>query len=139
VDQLGEPLKLYRAAYADLLAGRHDAAERGFREFVRRYPSHDYADNAQYWLGESFYDRKRFSEAAAEFRTVLERFPRGNKAPDAMLKLGYCELELGQGDGRSTLEQLERTFPQTEAARLAERRLGELAAGHAIKAGKRAP
>lgn len=138
-EQLREPLRIYRAAYSDLQAGRHDAAERGFREFVRRYPRHDYADNAQYWLGECYYDRKRFSEAAVAFRAVVERYPRGNKVPDAMLKLGYCLLELGSSGGRSTLEQLATSYPHTEAARLAERRLGELAALHAVKPAKGAP
>src|SRR5260370_244550 len=38
------PLRLYREAYEQLRAGKNDAAERGFREFVRRYPQHDYAD-----------------------------------------------------------------------------------------------
>ena len=51
-----EPLALYKSAYDELRAGRHEEAEHGFREFVRRYPHHDYADNAQYWLGECFYD-----------------------------------------------------------------------------------
>ena len=63
-----EPLALYKSAYDDLRAGRHEAAERGFREFVRRFPRHDYADNAQYWLGECFYDQKRYDKAAPEFR-----------------------------------------------------------------------
>ena len=122
-----EPLTLYRTAYDDLRAGHHDAAERGFREFVRRFPHHDYADNAQYWLGECFYDQKRFDKAAPEFRTVVQRWPTGNKAPDAMLKLGFSLLALGDVDkGRSALRELPSTYPRTEAARLAAERLAQL-------------
>jgi tol-pal system protein YbgF len=125
-----DPLKLYRAAYDDLRAGRHVEAVRGFREFVRLYPHHDYADNAQYWLGECFYDQKQFLQAAAEFRAVVAKYPLGNKAPDALLKLGYCLLAVGeQARGREMLEQVPGTYPRTEAARLAGERLAELKEG----------
>jgi tol-pal system protein YbgF len=123
----GEPLALYRAAYEELRAGRHDAAERGFRDFVKRFPHHDYADNAQYWLGETFYDRKQYDRAAPEFRAVVTRWPTGNKAPDALLKLAYCLLAEGDaGKGRSLLREVPATYPHTDAARLAEERLAQL-------------
>jgi tol-pal system protein YbgF len=122
-----EPLALYKSAYDDLRAGRHEAAERGFREFVHRYPHHDYADNAQYWLGECFYDQKRYDKAAPEFRAVLTRWPTGNKAPDAMLKLGFSLLALGDADkGGKVLREVPATYPRTEAARLASERLAQL-------------
>jgi tol-pal system protein YbgF len=122
-----EPLKVYRAAYQDLTGGRHDDAARGFRDFLRRYPRHDYADNAQYWLGECYYDRRRFQEAAVEFRAVVARYPTGNKAPDAMLKLGFSLLAAGEvRKGRELLAQVPTTYPRTDAARLAEHRLTEL-------------
>lgn len=122
-----EPLALYRAAYEELRAGRHDAAERGFREFVRRYPHHDYADNAQYWLGECFYDQKRYDKAAPEFRAVVQRWPTGNKAPDALLKLGFSLAALGDVDkARAALREVPAAYPRTEAARLASERLAQL-------------
>jgi tol-pal system protein YbgF len=124
---VADPLKLYRAAYDDLRAGRHDEAVRGFRDFVRLYPRHDYADNAQYWLGECFYDRKQYAEAAAEFHKVVARWPLGNKAPDALLKLGFSLLASGDTQkGREALRELPGTYPRTEAARLAEERLAQL-------------
>jgi tol-pal system protein YbgF len=122
-----EPLALYRAAYEDLRAGRHEAAERGFREFVKRFPRHDYADNAQYWLGETFYDRKLYDRAAPEFRAVVTRWPTANKAPDALLKLGYCLLAAGDAHkARAVLREVPATYPRTDAARLAEERLAQL-------------
>lgn len=121
-----DPLKLYRAAYEALRAGQHQAAADGFRLFVKRFPHHDYADNAQYWLGETFYDQKQYREAAEVFRAAVERYPLGNKAPDAMLKLGYCFLALGEAKkGRELLVQVPRTYPRTDAARLAEEKLAE--------------
>ena len=122
-----EPLALYKSAYEELRAGRHEEAERGFRDFVRRFPHHDYADNAQYWLGECFYDQKRYDKAAPEFRAVLTRWPTGNKAPDAMLKLGFSLLALGDLDkGGKVLREVPATYPRTEAARLASERLAQL-------------
>ncbi len=122
-----DPLALYRTAYDALRAGRHDDAVHGFREFVRLYPRHDYADNAQYWLGECFYDRKQYALAAAEFQKVVARWPAGNKAPDALLKLGYCLIADGdKTKGREILRDLPGTYPRTEAARLAAERLAEL-------------
>jgi tol-pal system protein YbgF len=122
-----EPLALYKKSYDDLRAGKHEDAERGFREFVRRYPHHDYADNAQYWLGECFYDQRIYDKAAPEFRAVVQRWPTGNKAPDAMLKLGFSLLALGDVDkGRAALRELPTTYPRTEAARLASERLQQL-------------
>src|SRR5262249_23015757 len=70
-----EPLRLYRAAYGKLMAGRAAEAEADFRDFVRRWPRHDYADNAQYWLGESFYARRDYTQAAPEFQQVVARWP----------------------------------------------------------------
>jgi tol-pal system protein YbgF len=122
-----DPVRFYKSAYEELRAGRHDVAARGFRDFVRRFPRHDYADNAQYWLGECFYDRKMYPEAAAEFRKAVADYPLGNKAPDALLKLGYALVASGErGKGREILQQLPQTYPRTEAARLAEQRLAEL-------------
>ncbi len=122
-----DSVKLYRDSYRILNQGKHDEAAEGFREFLRRFPNHDLTDNAQYWLGECAYDRKDYSTAVREFRRVVERFPRGNKVPDALLKIGFSYLALGSIDaGKQTLEQLVRSYPRHETAALATARLAEL-------------
>ena len=122
-----EAFRLYRRSYEALRQGQHDGAVDGFREFLRRYATHDLADNAQYWLGECYYDSKDFPSAVREFRRVVERFPHGNKVPDALLKVGYSYLALGSIDaGKQTLEQLVRSYPRHETAVLATTRLAEL-------------
>jgi tol-pal system protein YbgF len=129
------PIAAYRLAYGDLTSGRYEDAEHKLRAFVRRYPKHDYADNAQYWLGESFYARHRYREAAVEFRAAVARYPVGNKAPDAMLKLAYSLLGAGEpGEGRRLLEELPATYPRSEAARLAAQKLAELGGARAAPA-----
>lgn len=122
-----DALALYRKSFEALRAGRHDDAVQGFRDFVRTYPSHELADNSQYWLGECFYDRKDYASAVREFRKVIERYPSGNKVPDALLKVGFSYLSLGSNEaGRQTLLQLQRSYPRHEAAGLASTRLAEL-------------
>jgi tol-pal system protein YbgF len=120
--------ELYHRSLDSLRGGRHEEAAAGFREFLRVYPGHDYADNAQYWLGECYYDQKDYPTAVREFRRVVEKYPQGNKVPDALLKVAFCHLALGSTDvGRQTLEQLVRSYPRHEAANLANAKLGELA------------
>jgi tol-pal system protein YbgF len=121
-----EPLRLYREALAALRAGHDAVALAGFRKFLARYPRHDYADNAQYWIGECYYDLKEFRSAVREFRRVVERYPHGNKVPDAMLKLGFAHLADGdRRDGRQVLVSLRRSYPRHAAARLATERLAQ--------------
>jgi tol-pal system protein YbgF len=119
-----EAAELYRAAVDLLRAGHHDDAIAQLRDFVKLHPGHDYADNAQYWLGEAFYDRKDYAKALAEFRVAVDKYPRGNKVPDALLKVGYCYLALGQAEkGRFALEQVLTIYPKTPPALLAGKRL----------------
>jgi tol-pal system protein YbgF len=126
-DERPEAVALYRKSFEALRAGKGDEAEKGFKEFLRLYPNHDLADNSQYWLAECFYDRKDYAQAVREFRRVIERYPSGNKVPDALLKVGFSYLALGSPEaGRQTLAQLQRSYPRHEAAGLAASRLAEL-------------
>lgn len=136
-----EAIALYRKSSEALRMGKHDEAAQGFREFLRAYPNHDLADNSQYWLGECFYDRKDFAQAVREFRRVIERYPSGNKVPDALLKVGFSYLALGSVEaGKQTLLQLQRSYPRHEAAGLAANRLAELdRTTHARAAGETGP
>jgi tol-pal system protein YbgF len=120
-------LDLYRRSLEALRAGRHVEAAAGFRDFLKQHGNHDFADNAQYWLGECYYDQKDYPMALREFRRVVEKYPQGNKVPDALLKVGFAHLALGSAEvGRQTLEQVVRSYPRHEAAALANAKLAEL-------------
>jgi tol-pal system protein YbgF len=126
-DEQPEAAALYRKSSEALRSGRHDEAVQGFKELIRAFPAHELADNAQYWLAECFYDRKDYAQAVREFRRVIERYPNGNKVPDALLKVGFSYLALGSPEaGRQTLAQLQRSYPRHEAAVLAASRLADL-------------
>jgi tol-pal system protein YbgF len=114
----------YRAAVELVKAGKQADAVAALRTFLKSHPRHEYADNAQYWLGEAFYADKDYQHALMEFRATIETYPRGNKVPDALLKVGYCYQALGQADkARAVLEQVVNLYPKTEPALLAAKRL----------------
>lgn len=114
----------YRAAVELVKAASKDDAVAALRAFLEKHPRHEYADNAQYWLGEAFYAHKDYQHALVEFRATIETYPRGNKVPDALLKVGYCYLALGQtAKARAVLEQVVNLYPKTGPAVLAAKRL----------------
>ena len=107
----------YERAYEALLRRRFDAAEAGFKGFLRQYPRHELAGNSQYWLGETYYARGRFRDAAAAFVKGYKKYKTGRKAPDSLLKLAMTLKRLGQkSEACSTLDQLDRQFPRASSA-----------------------
>jgi tol-pal system protein YbgF len=114
----------YNQAFDVLKGGRYADAIVGFRQFLQAYPQSSLADNAQYWLGESYYVTRDFQNAAASFQTVLDRWPDSRKAPDALLKLGYTQAELGRtAQARITLTSVSTRYPGSDAANLAAARV----------------
>jgi tol-pal system protein YbgF len=118
----------YQAAFDLLKQGKYDESAAAFRDFLKKYPGSGLADNAQYWLGESYYVSQKYKEALAEFDTVLSRYPDSRKTPDALLKAGFCHYELKQWpDARRDLSGVVQKFPGTAAAKLASQRLEQMA------------
>jgi tol-pal system protein YbgF len=121
------PIAVYKDGQTALQRHQHASAVAAFQRFLERWPAHDYADNAQYWLGEAHYDHRDYKVALLEFRKVVQKYPAGNKAPDALLKVGYCYANLGDaGSAKDVLSQVVDIYPKTDAARLAVKRLEEL-------------
>lgn len=115
----------YLTSFDALKNGKYDDAIRGFRALLEKWPQGRYADNALYWSGEAYYVKRDYKSALAAFQAVLQRFPSSPKGPDAMLKTGLTQIELKQeAQGRETLQKLVDTYPQSNAAKLAQQRLG---------------
>jgi tol-pal system protein YbgF len=114
----------YQAAFELLKEQRYEPAAMAFKQFLASYPQSQLADNAQYWLAESYYVTDEFEEALRHFSVVIDSFPRSRKVPDALLKVGYANYELRRWDeARAALSRVPREHPDTTAARLAEQRL----------------
>ena len=117
----------FDAAQRDLAMGNYDLAEDAFLQFLQNYPKSDLADDARYGLAETFYARKRYTQAADEYQRVIDMNPMGGKAAAAMLKLGLSQRAAGDvRDARRTWEDLIKMFPRSEEAGLAQQRLKEL-------------
>jgi tol-pal system protein YbgF len=123
----GSDQQNYQAAFELIQARKYEDAGRAFRDFLTAFPQSPLADNAQYWLAETHYVRRQFKDALPEFMKVTTQYPQSAKMPDAMLKIGYCQGELGdKAAARTSLQQVMRQFPDTTAARLASQRLEQL-------------
>lgn len=124
---LDESRELYNTAYRDLIRGNYQLALQGFRQFMERYPNHELADNAQYWIGEVFYAQGRFPNAIEEFEKVVKLYRSGDKTASAILKIGYSYLNIGETEqGRIYLEEVVKDYPDSQEANLAKGRLATL-------------
>lgn len=123
----GSDQQNYQAAFDLIQARKYEEANSAFTSFLSQFPTSPLADNAQYWLAETHYVRGQYQNALPEFRKVIESYPQSAKLPDALLKVGFCQAELGdRAAARTSLQEVMRQFPDTTAARLASQRLDRL-------------
>lgn len=122
-----DPTTLYQTAYNDYLRGNYDLAILGFRQYLESFSNTDLADNASYWIGESYYRQRRFQDAIREFDQVVSEYPDSDKVPSALLRKGYAYLELGeQSRGVVQLQNVIRRYPRSDEANLARQQLATL-------------
>ena len=114
----------YDTALAILREGRYAEAAQAFNRFLAANPGSVYADNASYWLGETYYVTRDFDQALSTFQTLVSRYPQSSKVSDSHLKMGYIYYE--KQDWKAAREHLELVvsqYPGTTTARLAADRL----------------
>jgi len=116
--------EIYKDAYETFQRGDMEAARRKFEAFLKQYPNTDLSDNAQFWIGETYYARKDYEKAVLEYEKVIAKYPEGDKVPAALLKQGLSFLELGdKANARNLLRRVTDRYPQTEQADIARKRL----------------
>lgn len=126
IPQAGEQAA-YDTAFDALREGRYAESARRFSAFLEQYPQGELADNATYWLGESYYVTQNYQIALDTFRSLLANYPQSAKTQDAMLKVGYCLYELKQwGAAEAALNDVVARYPGSTVARLAQGRLRAL-------------
>jgi tol-pal system protein YbgF len=126
----GSATDQYNRAFGLLKQADYPAAEVALRGFIEQHPNDAMAGNAQYWLGDTYFARGRYPDAARAFAEVYKRYPKSAKAPEALLKLG---MSLGQANQKQNacvaLAQLDQAFPHAasnvkQQATTEKRRLG---------------
>ena len=107
------PEKQYQFATSFLKVGDYSTAERAFREFVNINPTHDLAGNAQYWYAETFRIRQLYTDAASAYLEGYQKYPKGEKAPINLLKLGVSMVQIGEKDqGCKMIDGVEKQYPE---------------------------
>ena len=107
------PKKQYEFATSFLKVGDYSTAERAFREFVQANPDHDLAGNAQYWYAETFRIRQLYTDAASAYLEGYQKYPKGEKAPINLLKLGVSMVQIGEKDqGCKMINGVEKQYPE---------------------------
>jgi tol-pal system protein YbgF len=123
----GSPTRLYEMAWADYTAGSYDLAIEGFAGYVRSFPRSEFADNAQYYIGESYFQRGRWPEAVDAFGRVISTYPTSDVIGHAYYKRGMSYERMNQPDqARASYEFVLKTAPETDPGRLAKQRLEAL-------------
>ena len=106
------PDEQYQYAFDLLRQTKYDEAEKALHTFVDEYPENPLAGNASYWLGETYYVRKDYNNAAQTFAQTVQKYPQSAKAPDSLLKLGMSLAAMGEtGDACKALHELSTRFP----------------------------
>ena len=118
--------QLYTSARQAYDKGEMDKARQLFQSLIQTYPKSETVDNAQFWIGESYYREKWYERAILEYQTVIEKYPKGNKVPAAMLKQGLALLNIGEkSSARLILQELVKKHPKSSEAGIAKKKLAE--------------
>ena len=117
----------FDAALGVFRSGQFAQAQTAFADFVKRYPQSGYNPSALFWLGNAQYATRNYTEAIANFRSMLSLAPDHAKAPEAVLSIANCQIELKDMRGaRRTLEDLTKAYPNSEAAQAGKERLARI-------------
>jgi len=117
----------FEAALATLRTGDFAAAQTSFVAFMKRYPQSGYKSSSLFWLGNAQYALRDYREAVVNFRTLVAAEPDHLRAPEALLSMANCQVELKDAkSARKTLGDLVKAYPQSEAASVAKERLAKL-------------
>jgi tol-pal system protein YbgF len=117
----------FESALAGFRKGDFVASQVAFGEFLKRYPNSGYRPTALFWIGNAQYANRDYRGAIANFRLLLQQAPDHPRAPEAVLSIANCQIELkDNASAKRTLDDLVKAYPQSEAASAARERLARL-------------
>jgi tol-pal system protein YbgF len=115
---------LYKDAYETLHKGDLEGARRKFEAFLKQYPNTELSDNAQFWIGETYYLKKDYERAILEYEKAIVKYPEGDKIPSALFKQALAFFELGdKTNARNLLRRVIEKYPRSEQADMAKKKL----------------
>lgn len=119
--------KAFDTGLTEFRNGNFTSSQQLFSSFLQRYPDSGYLPQAYFWLGSSHFAKQECDKAIPAYQTVAARFPISQKAPEALLNIASCQLDLkDKGAARETLDQLLKKYPSSSAASMGKERLSEL-------------
>jgi len=115
---------LYKDAYETFHKGNLEGARRKFEAFLKQYPNTELSDNAQFWIGETYFLKKDFERAILEYEKAMVKYPEGDKIPAALFKQALAFLELGdKTNARNLLKRVIEKYPNSDQAEMAKKKL----------------
>jgi tol-pal system protein YbgF len=118
---------VFDAAFADYTRGSYTLARQGFEEVLERFPGSELADDASYWIAETYYAQGDYRQALVRFEQLERDYAGGDMLAPTLLKMGYCLLELDQPSrAADAFRRLQREHPDSDEALIAEHKLSTL-------------
>jgi len=115
---------LYKDAYETFQRGNFEGARKKFGAFLTQYPNAELSGNAQFWIGETYYQKKDFEKAILEYEKAITKYPESSKIPAALFKQALSFLELGdKRNARNLLKKVIERYPHSDQAELAKKKL----------------
>ncbi|XXN64309.1 cell division protein CpoB [Enterobacter ludwigii] len=126
--QTGDANTDYNAAVALILEKKqYDQAITALQAWVKKYPDSTYQPNANYWLGQLFYNKGKKDDSAYYFATVVKNYAKSPKAPEALFKVGVIMQEKNDtAKAKAVFQQVIKQFPNSDSAKQAQKRLAGL-------------
>jgi tol-pal system protein YbgF len=115
---------LYKDAYETFHKGDLEGARRKFEAFLKQYPNTELSDNAQFWIGETYYLKKDFERAILEYEKAIVKYPEGDKITAALFKQALAFFELGdKTNARNLLKRVIEKYPHSDQAEMAKKKI----------------
>ncbi len=122
-----DPSQLYENAFLDVRNGNYELAIAQFRDLLQYFGQTEYAPNARYWIGESWYSLKQYDSAVVEFESLVATYPQSDRLSTALYKLGRCYEEKGLPNrAKKYYQQVIKDYPASLEAKPAQSRLSQI-------------
>ncbi|WP_353683841.1 tol-pal system protein YbgF [Thermodesulfovibrio sp. 3907-1M] len=126
-ETLKDPKAIYDSAHIDMKNKNFASAREKFQEIIKNYPDFELLPNSYFWVGETYYNEKKYEDAILAYEEFLKRYPKHDKAPGALLKEGMAFLELkDKKTAKVVFERVIERYPQSKEAEIAQQKIAEI-------------